>query len=163
MKQPLPLPPKTMLVTYWTSVYIVNEKHGGYWRHKGLGDCLWCCLSLLACCANVLLKVLDPDELLHQVMQVLVLFNGVAMILMVRTLSILVSSLWICLDWLRPPKVQQVTNLRKEFLYEILRRMSLSYYCCRLSCLFLPCLVWLEGLKLLTLSFLADYLVTKTY
>ena len=87
-----------MLVTYWTSVYIVNDKHGGYWRHKGLGDCLWCCLSLLACCANVLLKVLDPDELLHQVMQVLVLFNGVAMILMVRTPSILVSSIWICLD-----------------------------------------------------------------
>ena len=53
----------------------------------------------------------DLDEFLHQVMQTLTLFSGVVMILMVGAPSILVSSSWICLDWLRPSKVRQVVDL----------------------------------------------------
>ena len=50
-------------------------------------------------------KVSDPDELLHQVMQTLALFSGVAMILMEKALSALVPSIWIFLDWLRSSEV----------------------------------------------------------
>ena len=39
--------------------------------------------SLPAYHADVLLKALDPNEFLHQVMQTLALFSGVAMILIV--------------------------------------------------------------------------------
>lgn len=115
MKQPSPLLPKAMLIIYWTYVYIINDNHRGYQRCRGLGGCLWCRLSLPACCVDVLLKVFDPNEFLHQVMQILALFSGVAMLLMVRAHFVLVSSIRIYLDWFRPSKVQQVMDLQKEF------------------------------------------------
>ena len=40
---------------------------------------------LLACCADVLLKLFNPNKYLHQVMQTLALFSSVTMILTVRT------------------------------------------------------------------------------
>ena len=106
MKQPLSLPSRAVLVIYWTSVYIVNDSPRSFWKCGGLGDCLWCCFSLPACCANVMFKVPDPDEFLHQVMQTLALFSGVAMILMEKALSTLVPSIRIFLDWLQSSEVR---------------------------------------------------------
>ena len=54
---------------------------------------------------NVLLKVANLDEFLHQVMHTLVLFSGVLVILMVEALSIPVSFSRIRLNWLQPSKV----------------------------------------------------------
>ena len=94
-----------MLVIYWASMYIVNDSYGRCRRCKGLDGYLWCHLFLPAGCVNVLLKVANLDEFLHQVMHTLVLFSGVLVILMVEALSIPVSFSRIRLNWLQPSKV----------------------------------------------------------
>ena len=57
---------------------------------------------------NVLFKVPNLDEFLHQVMQTLTLFSGVTVILMVKAPSVSVLSNQICLDWLWPFEVDRL-------------------------------------------------------
>ena len=71
-------------------------------------------LSLPIGYANLLLKVLDFDEFLDQVMQTLALYSGVVIILMVRPPFVSILSSWIYLDWLRSSEVRKVTNLREK-------------------------------------------------
>ena len=58
----------------------------------------------------------DLDKFLYQVMQILALFSGVVVILMIGTTSVPIPSIRICLDWLRSFEVRQVTNLWEESL-----------------------------------------------
>ena len=107
MKQHFPLPPRVVLVIYWTSVYIVNDNLKGFQRCRVVrSNFRLCRISFLACCADILFKVPGPDEFFHQVMQTLALFSGVAMIPMVRAPSVPVSYIRIYLDWLWRSEVQ---------------------------------------------------------
>ena len=57
---------------------------------------------------NVLFKVPNLDEFLHQVMQTLTVFSGVTVILMVKAPSVSVLSNQIFLDWLWPFEVDRL-------------------------------------------------------
>ena len=105
VEQSSPLPPRTMLIIYWTFMYIVNDNFGSFRRCRGLDDGFWCRLSLFPGCANILLKVFGLDKFLHQVMQTLALFNGVVVILMVGAPSVPILSSRIYFDWLQPFEV----------------------------------------------------------
>ena len=115
-EKPSYFPPRAMFVIYWAFVYIVNDSTGSYQGCRGLDDYLWCRLFLLVGCVNILLKVPDFDEFLHQVMQTLALFNGVVVIFIIGAPFVLVLSSRIYLDWLRPCEIQQVVDLWEESL-----------------------------------------------
>ena len=89
-----------MFIIYWTFVYIINNISGSFRKCRGLDNCFWCCLSLPVGHAKVLLRVFNFDKFLHQVMQILALFGGVVMILMVGAPSVPVPSSQIYFDWL---------------------------------------------------------------
>lgn len=80
----------------------------------GSGSSLWCfsChFALFSRCTDILLEMFQLNEFLHQVLQILKLFGGMPMFLMIGALPFLVVPKRINFDWLYLFELW-------EFLYE---------------------------------------------